>query len=439
MSYRVRLMAITSLTVAAVSVVSVLAVYFFTQGTLQGEVDRALERRAGDVRGFFSQHPDQQDDEQPRLPAPERSQVGDSVQIITASGDVRTAAAADLAFKPSKAERRVAERGGELLATRTADGTRLRTYTRAIGNGIGVQVSRPTNELEGSLARLRWYLAMVCAAATLLALLLSLGVSSAMIAPLRAMVARLRQMRDHGQLEASFAEGSDEVGEIGREFNALFAAVSESAERQRRFVSDASHELRTPLTSLRLNVDALANWEAMSDEQRSALRSDMTEQLDEITQLVADLADLARHDEIEQASEFDLAQVVTDAVEQCRRQLGCEIELVAKPGTLVHGPVGLMQRAVSNMVRNACIHGSEPVTVTSNERGVEVADRGPGFDEADLAHVFERFYRSPASRQLPGTGLGLSMVEQAARLSGASVRAENRVGGGAVVAIDLKS
>ena len=58
-------------------------------------------------------------------------------------------------------------------------------------------------------------------------------------------------------------------------------------------------------------------------------------------------------------------------------------------------------------------------------------DHGPGFDEADLPNVFERFYRAERARKLPGSGLGLAIVRQAAEAHGGHVKAENAPGGGA--------
>ena len=66
-----------------------------------------------------------------------------------------------------------------------------------------------------------------------------------------------------------------------------------------------------------------------------------------------------------------------------------------------------------------------------------VRDHGPGFDEADLPHVFDRFYRSPAARGLPGSGLGLAIVAQVAKAEGGTVLAENDPEGGARMTLQL--
>ena len=68
---------------------------------------------------------------------------------------------------------------------------------------------------------------------------------------------------------------------------------------------------------------------------------------------------------------------------------------------------------------------------------VEVLDRGPGIDPADLPHVFDRFYRATSARTVPGSGLGLAIVEQIAALHGGTVTLAPRVDGGIVAQLHL--
>jgi two-component system sensor histidine kinase MprB len=68
---------------------------------------------------------------------------------------------------------------------------------------------------------------------------------------------------------------------------------------------------------------------------------------------------------------------------------------------------------------------------------VVVRDHGPGIDDEDLPHVFDRFYRSPSARTLPGSGLGLAIVRQVAESHGGDVQAERAEGGGTRVTLSL--
>jgi two-component system sensor histidine kinase MprB len=117
---------------------------------------------------------------------------------------------------------------------------------------------------------------------------------------------------------------------------------------------------------------------------------------------------------------------------------GMAIELSTEP-TVVRGEPARIQRAVSNLIDNALKWGPVDGTVAIELRGgqLTVRDHGPGFAEADLPHVFDRFYRADRARALPGSGLGLAIVRQAAEAHGGTVAAQNAPGGGAQVSVSF--
>jgi two-component system sensor histidine kinase MprB len=102
---------------------------------------------------------------------------------------------------------------------------------------------------------------------------------------------------------------------------------------------------------------------------------------------------------------------------------------------MVQGVPDRLDRAVSNLLDNAAKWSPPGATVDVRLRRGEllVRDHGPGFEDADLPFVFDRFYRASEARKLPGSGLGLAIVRQVADAHGASVQAENAEGGGAVL------
>ena len=100
----------------------------------------------------------------------------------------------------------------------------------------------------------------------------------------------------------------------------MLGALEDSARSQRQLVSDASHELRTPLTSLRTNIEVLARDEALPAGEREQLLRDVTEQLTEMTALVAELVELARGDQAPvEPEDVRLDLVTADAIERTRR------------------------------------------------------------------------------------------------------------------------
>ncbi|MFI6833264.1 sensor histidine kinase [Kribbella sp. NPDC050241] len=242
--------------------------------------------------------------------------------------------------------------------------------------------------------------------------------------------------------------GSDEISRLAQAFNAMLAALARSQDRQRRLVGDAGHELRTPLTSIRTNLDLLAQADqrgGLRPEDRQQLLDDVRAQMDELTTLIGDLTELARDTpQVRNAELIELSNVVEDAVIKVRRRapgLKWDVQLTPFP---VWGDERLLGRAVTNLLDNAAKYSlpedgtqrsdgqpSGLVTVRLLDGVLTVTDSGSGIAEADLPHVFERFYRSSEARSRPGSGLGLAIVKHAAEQHGGMIYARNVPGAGA--------
>jgi two-component system, OmpR family, sensor histidine kinase MprB len=236
------------------------------------------------------------------------------------------------------------------------------------------------------------------------------------------------------------AEGSDELSRLAATFNTMLGALEESARAQRQLVSDASHELRTPLTSLRTNIEVLARDEALPPGEREQLLQDVTEQLTEMTALIAELVELARGDQAPADPEDVRLDLLTaEAIERTRRNRPGVTFRADLDESLIRGVPATVERAVSNLLDNAA-KWSRPggvVEVTLHDGELTVRDHGPGIDEGDLPFVFDRFYRAPAARGMPGSGLGLAIVRQVAEAHGGTITAERAAGGGTLMRLNL--
>ncbi|WP_159941561.1 MULTISPECIES: ATP-binding protein [unclassified Nocardiopsis] len=234
--------------------------------------------------------------------------------------------------------------------------------------------------------------------------------------------------------------GNDEVGRLSSAFNAMLARLARSQDEQRRLVQDAAHELRTPLTSLYTNVQVLGQADRLSPRARESLIEDLRGETRELTALVNELVGLATGDhEDEPSGAVSLAEVAERVARRTRRRTGRDI-VVDADDSVVWGRPGSLERAIANPVENSAKfdpEGTAPIEIRVRRGTVEVLDRGPGIDPAELDHVFERFYRSASARGLPGSGLGLSMVRDIAHAHGGDVFARNREGGGAAIGFRL--
>jgi two-component system sensor histidine kinase MprB len=239
----------------------------------------------------------------------------------------------------------------------------------------------------------------------------------------------------------------DEVGELATRFNAMLdrlegsrSALDESMRAQRQLVADASHELRTPVTSLRTNIEVLLAGGKLSEEDRRRLLDDVVEQSEELSTLVSDLIDLARGDEPPaEVEDVRLDGVVEECLARARRNApGLEFRARLAP-VLVDGVPNRLERAVNNLLDNAARHSPAggTVEVDVDADGVRVRDHGSGVAEADLPHVFDRFFRGANVRGQQGSGLGLAIVRQVTEQHGGSVSAANAPDGGAVFTVRL--
>ena len=182
-------------------------------------------------------------------------------------------------------------------------------------------------------------------------------------------------------------------------------------------MADASHELRTPLTSLRTNFEVLERADTMSESERRNLLDDVHRQIEELTELMSDVIELARGDApAHPTRSVRLDELVSESVERARRHAhGVQLRLQSEP-SVVEGVPERLARAVNNLLDNAIkfspAGGEVEVTVRDGE--VAIRDHGPGIPEEDLGHVFDRFYRvhNPAFAKVEGLGLGLYIAHE---------------------------
>ena len=293
----------------------------------------------------------------------------------------------------------------------------FRVYTTAWpGNPSGlVRTSRAANADDGALRNAALLLAgltVAAAAATYGAARLTAGRILRPIAELTAATEHVTQTRDL-TARLDFTGTSDEVGRLASSFDTMLAALHESVTAQRQLVADASHELRTPLTSLTTNLDLLEDGAGLADPQAPALVRAAREQVGELDRLITDLLDLARYHESTPHRETVRLDLLTDeAVHRLRQRVPhAAIDTELHP-CLVHVDPAAVDHAVSNLVDNA-IKWTPPgaaVRVVAENGQVSVTDHGPGIADSDLPHIFERFYRAPTARGMPGAGLGLAIV-----------------------------
>jgi two-component system sensor histidine kinase MprB len=444
MSFRARLTLAAALAVAVAVAVASLVAYLAVRSQLRGQVDEALADRAEVFERMpidvFRLHSGQVF---ARVPRAVLGGAEGYVQLVTADGDVRRAAGDDVALPVDERTRAVAAgEEGRYYSDADVQGVHVRILTVPLAPGLAGQVTRPLTEVDDSLARLRTILLLVSLGGIGLAAALGLVVARTALAPVKGLTEATEHVTDTRDLASRIdVRGDDELSRLAASFNTMLAALEDSARAQRRFVADASHELRTPLTSLRTNIEVLARAESMPQAERERLLADVVEQLAEMSALVAELVALDRAEASpEDRQDVRLDLLAGTALERARRNTaGVGFEATLEESVVRGAPVAI-ERAIGNLLDNAAKWSPPGAAVQVTVAGGEVAvrDHGPGIDEADLPHVFDRFYRAPSARHLPGSGLGLAIVRRVAEAHGGSVSVERPEGGGTLVRLSFR-
>jgi two-component system, OmpR family, sensor histidine kinase MprB len=353
---------------------------------------------------------------------------------------------------PLGAEELAVARGEVASSVRTATDGRVQYRVVAVdaGEGRALVIGQRLDATRAVLTRLGVALPAIGGVGVALAALAGAAVARTGLRPVQELTEAAERVAATGELRPIPVDGSDELARLTASFNDMLGALAASQEQQRRLVADAGHELRTPLTSMRTNVELLAaaarpGAPPLPESDRAEILDDLHAQISELSTLVGDLVELAREDAPQVVHEpVELTDVISRALERARRRAG-DVEFTATllPWTLI-GDATALERAVLNLLDNAAKWSPPGGTVRVQMRPIdqwsvllEVADAGPGIAEQDLPRVFDRFYRAPGARTMPGSGLGLSIVRQVAIRHGGAVWAGRAREGGALLALRL--
>jgi two-component system sensor histidine kinase MprB len=460
LSFRQRLTLFSAVGIALVLVVGSVATYLAVRNQLRGQVDESLRQQSaavviarsdGDVAiGPALPESEQQTEQAPgeapprvgnvevRLLPPEL-EFGAAplfIQLIDAEGNSLAPGADGAVLPVSERALEIARNGAGAYSTDVeVNGTPLRLYVRPAGSGRVLLAARSLEEVNDALSRLAWSLGITCLAGVLVAAIVGAVVARGALRPVRRLTATAERITDtHDLGERIETEGDDELSRLGTAFNAMLDSLEGSLRSQRQLVSDASHELRTPLTSLRTNIDLLGQGVALSERDRKRLLRDVTNELEELTTLVANIVELARGSQrdlhLQPVRLDELAERVLERARGRFPDLDFTLEASA---TTVWGDPDELDRTIWNLIDNAAKWSKSGgrIELTTARGSLTVRDHGPGVSEADRAFVFERFYRSESARSQPGSGLGLAIVRQIAESHGGRVEVDEAPGGGA--------
>lgn len=253
------------------------------------------------------------------------------------------------------------------------------------------------------------------------------------------LVNAIRKVREGDYEYRLTPRGGDEITVLVEEFNNMTGRIEQTEEMRRRFVSDASHELRTPLASIRLLADSISQNEEMDRETVREFVADIGSEAERLQRMTEKLMSLTKIDanvkrESERVDMKRVAEKTIHLLSPLAKAKDITLFTDLSENCIISALQDDIYQIIFNLAENAIKYnsfgGNVFINLTASEGNavLTVEDTGIGIPEADMPHIFSRFYRvdKARSRDAGGSGLGLSIVHDAVRMHGGDIRVENR-------------
>lgn len=284
-------------------------------------------------------------------------------------------------------------------------------------------------------------------------LLIGLVVFRRLTKPLAELSSKMNHFSKLDEKDMATLNSNDEVVQIDRVFNVMTQKIEqqlyqlqESDRLRRELISNVSHDLRTPLATIQGYLETLLlKSDGLSDEQRNEYLITAEKSCKRLGRLIFDLFELSKLEsgtEQPDFEQFSIAELIHDTAQEFsleleKKHLTLTIESPVT-NTIVFADIGLIQRVLENLIRNAVTHtpkyGEIQVNFSEMSESVQVTvkDNGRGIADEDIPYVFERFYQSADTpkKNTQSSGLGLAIVKRILDLHGCriEVRSTGRQG-----------
>jgi len=451
-SLRFRITAWYFATVAFLLAVFGVGAGFAMRAGILRAVDRNLRTRISDVRGFLSDQTTAGRDEV-REELSEQSLLGLGGPLL----EVRDQAG-NLIFRSPRLH-------GDSIQFADSETLRIAALRRGVlhlrvasqrltvnGHTYTVSVADPMHQFYESMQQFRTALLISAPLALILASLGGYWMSHRALAPVDRISSDARSI-SLGNLDRRLPvpPARDEIHRLATTLNDMLDRIDTAVKRIVQFTADASHELRAPLALIQTAAEFSLRRERSHDDLLGAMRKIQRETV-RTSRLVDDLLLLARADsgaDTLQLARTGLAGLASQAAEQAAllaepKQIEVHVQIAAAP-IVVQGDEQALARLLLILLDNAIKYTNDggrvdfELHVADSHAEIVVSDTGVGIAPADLAHIYDRFWRSDKvrSRGANGAGLGLSIAQWIVEKHGGEIRITSSPGHGSKAIVRL--
>jgi signal transduction histidine kinase len=304
------------------------------------------------------------------------------------------------------------------------------------------------------LRKLRTILLVVCLLSLLMFFIAGWFYSGRALKPISDVVKKVEDISITSlNLRVNEGNGTDEIGRLAKTFNKMLERLETSFATQKDFIANASHEMRTPLTSINGQLEVLMMKDRSKEEYKAAVGSvleDIRSLIDLLNRLLL-IARTSSESPENYNKKIRIDEVLWQAQEEMKRfnpefriNISLDNSLTDSDQMTVVGDEYLLKVSVSNVIENACKYSpdhSVDIKFAHTEKWIEVIfeDKGIGISKEDIGKIFEPFYRGANSNSVPGSGIGLSLVNRIIKNHNGIVKLSSQVGKGTTVIINLPS
>ena len=345
---------------------------------------------------------------------------------------------------------RLIKRGDSVLGIGRDDHTYWFLYDKAVfraGREIGrLRVLLLPTPYVASLGRLKSLWVGLLVLSAILAAIGGMIISGRALRPLREITRTAREIGGGDLTKRLAFTGNDEIAELAGAFNEMTDSLERAFAREKRFTSDVSHELRTPLAVITANAENAEQEDKLEAYRRA--NATILQKSRHLQRMISQILTFARereHADAMRLEETDLRRALRDLADEAAEwaeEKGIAVETDVSDAPAIQADQMLLTRLFLNLLENAVKYGRAGgwIRVRAHRSGemavISICDNGEGISEADLPHIFQRFYRGDRARSGEGAGLGLSFAEMIVRLHHGKIAA-NSVQGETCFVVEL--